>query len=199
MKRRSLVAGLFLFLAVSLISLNVQAAVIVDPETGGDYTFKWYDGLGQIDAIYDPDTGWTGEVEWQITVEEDSLLENISVWTDVDPPGDEFGLLVDGEEVAWTETGTDSEGFFTAEYDDLFLASGTHTISIEVTDLAWYYSWCYGWKQYTCGWGYISFSGITPVPDDYPKPVPEPATMLLFGSGIVGLAGYRSRRKKLKQ
>jgi len=26
------------------------------------------------------------------------------------------------------------------------------------------------------------------------EPVPEPATMLLFGSGMAGLAGYRRRR-----
>ena len=32
--------------------------------------------------------------------------------------------------------------------------------------------------------------------DPYPDPIPEPATMLIFGVGLAGLAGTRLRRKK---
>jgi len=41
--------------------------------------------------------------------------------------------------------------------------------------------------------GSYGFSGGS----EAPASVPEPATMLLFGTGIAGLAGIRIRRKKI--
>ena len=41
-----------------------------------------------------------------------------------------------------------------------------------------------------------SISHIAIYGDDNGQEVPEPATMLIFGAGLVGLAGYRSRMKK---
>lgn len=64
-----------------------------------------------------------------------------------------------------------------------FSVGDSITVNLSVTD---------------CGWGghggvaFLDGIGITPLPD---PTVPEPATMLLFGTGIAGLVGSRIRRK----
>lgn len=51
-----------------------------------------------------------------------------------------------------------------------------------------YVEWGMGWA-----WGEVT---ATTTYDYTPNPLPEPATMLLFGTGIAGFAGSRLRRKK---
>ena len=52
------------------------------------------------------------------------------------------------------------------------------------------YAW--GWNDYTNAGGYYNPQGYI----SETAPVPEPATMLLFGTGIAGLVGGRLRKKK---
>ena len=191
---KNLIVGILavVFMFVGVISTN---AMLVDTDTGGEYSFRWVEGgtggLGQIDLIKEGLTTqgiWTQDVTWEVEVGVDSLI-TIDAY-DSYMPGDEFKLYVDGIMTDWTATWIETYGHFHGQYTDLFLTSGlTHEITLHVTERAEYPSGL----PYTYGAGYSIFSETT---DAETAPVPEPATMLLLGTGLFGLGVLKRKFKK---
>ncbi len=70
-------------------------------------------------------------------------------------------------------------GFFGLIEDNGTLAAGTP----------------FSFGQQSGNWSGVSFDNIT-YSSNSPSPVPEPATMLLFGTGLVGLVGWKQRENR---
>ncbi len=70
-------------------------------------------------------------------------------------------------------------GFFGLIEDNGTLAAGTP----------------FSFGQQSVNWSGVSFDNIT-YSSNSPFPVPEPATMLLFGTGLVGLVGWKQRENR---
>jgi hypothetical protein len=163
------------------LSHSVNATMIIDPEAGWTGSIAWVDGLGQIDYINYPNNP-NIDNDWSISAAVDSQMSFATVY-DAYIPGDEFEFVLDGQALVWDSTYTDNDGFFHGELYDLFLAAGTHLLTINVTAVSYPY-----------GIASAEFSGLTEVikPGEIVG-VSEPAVLPLIGIGLLLL--FTLRRK----
>jgi hypothetical protein len=67
--------------------------------------------------------------------------------------------------------------------------AGTLTFNFPISGIPDYDNWPY--------WGFHwNMQCANEVVEGMPTPIPEPATILLFGSGSIGIVGFRKRFKK---
>ncbi len=115
---------------------------------------------------------WKGGLyKWHnnaVRYDEHGELRDSSVWTGTDS----FGYAANGEAGSWiVEAGLS----FSSTHD--WIEAGAILNEGEYLPL-------------------YALSGVITVTDVTPEPIPEPATIFLFGSGCVGLAGMMRRKKK---
>ncbi len=147
----------------------------------------------------------------------DILLDDSSVWSS----SAEIVTYDDRTDESWAElqlTGTDLGGTFVSTYTDdgygYSWGSANYTfdpfqgtIDIGKISAGDSFSLQYALSVYTEGNQYFESKAYLGNPEATPfspgfsgsvtaAPVPEPTTMLLFGTGLAGLAGTRIRRKK---
>lgn len=166
-----------------LSASTALASLIIDPESGGEYTFIWAtDKYGtEIVSIKNLDSGqwFFGESTWEITVDDTTgHYLDISFWDDF-VAGDVFAFWWNGKPKAWDFSYFDSDGYFNAGINNLYLETGTHFFGLDIIEKA---------AGFDSGQAFGSFSEA--------RPVPEPASMLLFGVGTLGLVGLGCRKRK---
>jgi hypothetical protein len=154
---------------------GAQANVVIDPAAGLSGTFI-FSALGPVDSINDvPGSTMTVTLATPGTI--DVHLK------DTGQVGDVFGLTLNGTGVTPTSTigpGGFTGPFFEAFYDDIPLDSGLNTFGILLTAAC-----CEG------GEGLFDVSRV-----GASSPIPEPATIALFGAGLIGLSRVKRRKDR---
>ncbi len=172
-------------LTVAMCLFTTSAfAVPMDTNMDHNYDFVW--NADNVWAIKDMDTNqwYTNENSWTFSVDDTTghYMNLVTAWDDY-IPGDFFAWNINGETQTWDYTDVDNASYDHGYSYDTYFATGDYTLTMSITNKA------YDWE---IGRAHVYFSELTQNPS---APVPEPTTMLLFGTGMAGLVA--ARRKKL--
>lgn len=174
--------------ALAILLIAVPAVwgtpVIIDPDAGWSGYFVWKQGVGPIAGIstaefnyYQQESWILGDTEWSITLPTAGVMPLIRTADGYYPPGDELALRVDGVVLPWTISYDDAGGYFHAEYHNLALSAGVHTLTFDVTVI--------------CGPRILMGSGPAYFSPVGPSAIPAPAAMVLASLGLGCVARLR--------
>jgi len=195
------------FMICLLGTANASTLFWDDVLPGGSYTFTTATRTMVLDVqtIYNPyssgdgtwSAGGTGTtIDWTFTAVFDSAIDEIidGGWEEYWGSKFRIGLFDDGT-ASYVRTGTNdlgqNTGTFSAEWSSVDSSNagglnppGPWFAILDLTRIQ------FGGNPYT------SSGTVTGAIGNDPAPVPEPSTMLLLGSGLMGLFWYGRKRKK---
>lgn len=170
--------GLCLMFGLTTMVPTAHADAII-PTTGQSGVFSWVLDPTPLPQTVDKIDGVANSV-FSLTVGVDSYVDIFL--NDLGMVGNEFLLRMNGGPLPPRNSNPGGPGSYMAEYLDVFLPTGTNLFRLFV-------------KADCCGSGYGDYE-FTETRLEAIHAVPEPSTMLLLGSGLVGVVAWRVRKAK---